>query len=232
MILSLTSGMEFPKLDHAIAPDRVASATWQTVKTRGALGTGTSAANALEFRATSASGTTVYSVVLHPRPSKLKREQVREYIDHLGIPNADARFDEWARTSKGAETAYRYTKYAKTFVRAGAADASHVWSEPAGLRLEFMPQNDPTSLDAGSTLEVMLVDRGKPLGGYPVALLREGGKDPIPSVTDAGGRVRLSLAVPGHYMLRATVLEPSSDPSSTWDVHFTTMTFEVAKPRP
>ena len=229
--LSLSSGMEFPKLDHAIAPDRVASAKWQMASTRGELGTGTSAAHALEFRANPVNGTTVYAVTLHPRPSKLKREQVREYIDHLGISNADAVFAEWQRTSKGDETAYRYMKYAKTFVRAGAADRSRVWAEPAGMRLELVPQNDPTSLNAGSTLDVVLVDRGKPLGRYPMALLREGATEPITATTDADGRVRLSLGTPGRYMLRATVLEPSEEKSAKWDVHFTTMTFEVhAKP--
>lgn len=229
--LSLTSGMEFPKLDHAIAPDRVASARWQTARTRGELGTGTSAANALELRASAGDGVTLYSVMLHPRPSKLKREQVREYVDHLGIPNADAVFAEWQRTAKGDETAYRYMKYAKTFVRAGAADGSRAWAEAAGVRLELVPQHDPTSLVAGGTLDVVLLDRGKPLARYPVALLREGSKEPIASTTDAEGRVRLALPASGRYMLRATVLEPSEDKTAAWDVHFTTMTFEVsAKP--
>lgn len=226
--LSLSSGMEFPKLDHAIAPDRVASAKWQTARNRGELPTGTSAAHALEFRADVGQGITVYSVVLHPRPSKLKREQVREYIDHLGIPNANAAFTEWERTAKSNETGYRYMKYAKTFVRTGAADTSRVWAEPAGMRLELIPQNDPTSLTAGVTLEVLLADRGKPLPRYPVALLREGAKEPINAVTDAEGRVRLDVPEAGRYMLRATILEPSEDKAAAWDVHFTTMTFEVS----
>lgn len=225
--LSLSSGMEFPKLDHAIAPDRVASAHWQRARGRGALPTGTSAAHALEFRADAAQGITVYSVVLHPRPSKLKREQVREYIDHLGIPNPNEVFGAWQKTAKSEETGYRYMKYAKTFVRTGAADASRAWAEPAGMRLELIPQNDPTSISAGSTLEVVLLDRGKPLARYPVALLREGAKEPVSAVTDAEGRVRLTLRAAGRYMLRATTLEPSADTAARWDVHFTTMTFQA-----
>lgn len=229
MTLSLSSGMEFPKLDHAIAADRVASARLQSAGNRGEISTGTSAAHALEFLADAGEGVTVYSVVLHPRPSKLKHEQVREYIDHLGIPNAKAVYGAWAQTakSKSDETGYRYMKYAKTFVRAGAADTSRVWAEPAGMRLELIPQSDPTSLTAGSTLDVVLVDRGKPLPRYPVTLVREGAQEPVGAVTDAEGRVRLTAAAAGRYMLRATILEPSADKASVWDVHFTTMTFDA-----
>lgn len=118
-------------------------------------------------------------------------------------------------------------KYAKTFVRAGAADPSRVWAAPAEIRLELVPQNDPTSLHTRDTLDVILLDHGKPLVRYPVGLLREGAKDPITSMTDAAGRMRLALPASGRYMLRATVLEPSEDRAAAWDVHFTTMTFEV-----
>lgn len=225
--LSLSSGMEFPKLDHAIAPDRVASARWHAARARGALLTGAPAAHALEFRADRAQGMTVYSVVLHPRPSKLKREQVREYIDHLGIPNANEVFAAWQQTSKAEQTDYRYMKYAKTFAATGAPDSSRSWADPAEMRLELIPQNDPTCVPSGGTLDVMLLDRGKPLPRYPVALLREGAKEPASAVTDAEGRVRLTLPAAGRYMLRATTLEPSADTAARWDVHLTTITFHA-----
>lgn len=222
--LSVSSGMAFPELDHAIAPDRVAAAKWRTAEGGGELPAGKPAEHALAFRAEAPQGVTVYSIVLHPRPSKLKRAQVREYIDHLGIPNANEVFAAW-ETAKPEETAYRYVKYAKTFVRAGAGEASRAWRDPLGLRLELVPQNDPTALASGKTLEVVLLDGGKPLGRYPVTLLREGAKEVMSAVTDAEGRVRLTLPAAGRYMLRATTLEPSADRDSRWDVHFTTMTF-------
>lgn len=225
--LSLSSGMEFPKLDHSIAPDRVAAAWWQSADDRGDLPSGKPGAHALEWHIDATEGVTQFSVVLHPRPSKLKPEQVREYIDHLGIPSSAAVFADWERTSKGAETSYRYMKYSKTFVRAGAAGALPIWAREAGMRLELVPQNDPTSLVSGATLEVLLVQKGEPLPRYPVALLREGAKAPSVAMTDTEGRVRLALPAAGHYMLRATTLEPSEDTTALWDVRFTTMTFEI-----
>jgi len=230
--LSLSSGMEFPKLDHAIASDRLASATWRSSRGAGILPAARAAAHALELRVDAGKGVTAFSVVLLPRPSKLKREQVREYVHHLGIPNADAIYAEWERTSRLEETSYRYVKYTKTFVRIGSARESRVWNEPDGMRLELVPQNDPTSIVSGGKLGVLLLDQGKPLPNYPVVLIREGAKEPIASLTDAGGRVRLTLSGSGRYMLRATTLESSAENAITWDVHFTTMTFYVAPGKP
>lgn len=224
--LSLSSGMEFPKLDHAIAADRVDSATWRTARDQGELPTGTAAAHALELRANAGAGVTAFAVVLHARPSKLKREQVREYIDHLQIPNAKAVYEMWEQSPKKDETGYRYMKYATTFVRVGRAE-SRVWADPAGMRLELIPRNDPTSVTAGAMLGVILLDRGKPLPRYPVSLLHEGAKEPVRVFTDDEGYARIALPEAGRYMLLATVLEPSADAASAWDVHFTTMTFEA-----
>jgi twitching motility protein PilT len=55
-------------------------------------------------------------------------------------------------------------KHAKTYVRVGRrADSS--WSEPLGLGLEIVPTADPTSLRAGSPLQVRLLKDGQPLAG-------------------------------------------------------------------
>ncbi len=225
--LSISSGMAFPALDHAIAADRVEIARWRSGRGEGKLPSGRVGTHALELTGHAARGVTAFWVVLHPRPSTLKRSQVREYLTHLGIPNADAAFEEWERTSQADETGYRYTKYAKTFVRTGNAGNLRVWSEPTGMVLELVPQSDPTSVVSGGTLDVLLLNRGNPLAGYPVSLLRDGIKDARTAVTDSEGRVRLTLPEAGETMLRATTLEPSADTASAWDVHFTTMTFEV-----
>ena len=229
--LSVTSGMEFPKLDHAIAGDRVAAAQWRSSNRRGSLPAGNGAAHALELRARIGRGVTQMWLVLHPRPSRLKRDQVAEYVHHLGIPDAEAVVAEWRKTPETEETAYRYMKYAKTFVRAGANDELRTWATPAGMPLELVPQHDPTSLAAGRAFDVVLLHEGKPLQRYPVALVSEGAKDAIRALTDDRGRVTLSLPAAGQYMLRATTLERSGDGASLWDVHFTTMTFEVRPAR-
>lgn len=228
--LSLSSGMEFPTLDHAIAADRVASATWRSSRGNGTLPRGTPAANALTFSAAAPKGTALYAVSLHPRPSSLKRAQVREYIDHLGIPDAAAVFSAWEQRPPAEETPYRYMKYAKTIVRRGAPSPSRVWAEPVGMRLEIVPLEDPTTILAGGSIEVLVLDGGKPLAHYPVSMIRSD-TAPIPAVTGADGKVRLPVSAAGPHMIRATKLESSAEKNVVWDVHFATFTFASAKAR-
>lgn len=223
--LSLSSGMEFPKLDHAIKPERVVEAKSRNSSAQAdALGAGIEAAHALTFPARPARGVTTFWAVLHPRPSELKAEQVREYVEHLGIADPESTIARWQK--KGSTgVAYRYMKYAKTFVRVGNSNSGNAWRLPAGMRLELVPETDPTRMTAGSTLRLLLLDHGKPRARYPVSVIHGGVTKPY--VTDGNGRVTVDVAARGPYLVRATTLEPSSAAATEWDVHFTTLTFEA-----
>lgn len=227
--LSLSSGMEFPKLDHAIKPDRVVLAKLQTDAGKPTdLPVGVEGPTALTFRARASKGVTMFWAVLSPRPSELKPEQVREYVGHLGIPDPEGTIAAWEK--KGSmKLAYRYMKYAKTFVRAGRAGGGRVWSQPARMRLELVPQSDPTRVEPGSTLRFLLLDQGRPRGQYPVSVIHDGTTSSL--MTSAEGHVALEVRTPGPYLARATTLEASAAADTEWDVHFTTLAFE-AQPRP
>lgn len=227
--LSLSSGMEFPKLEHAIKSDRVVVAKMQTDSGKPAdLPAGVESSNALMFRARAAKGVTMFWAVLNPRPSELKPEQVREYVGHLGITDPEGTIAAWEK--KGStKLAYRYMKHAKTFVRAGRAGGGQAWSKPAGMRLELVPQTDPTRVGPGGTLQFQLLDQGKPRGRYPVSVIHDGATSAF--TTDAEGHVAIEVRKPGPYLVRATTLEASAAPDTEWDVYFTTLVFE-AQPRP
>ena len=223
--LSLTSGMEFPQLEHAIKRDRVAIA-----EARGESGrlvevrVSGDAAKSLTLKAQAPRGVTAFWVVLQPRPSELKAEQVREYVDHLNVPDPAAMYEAWRK--KGATALnYRYTKYAKTFVRAATSGGSRSWSDAVGLRLELVPENDPTRLTAGQTLRLVLFDEGKARWRHPVSVINGGATRMY--MTDDDGRVTIDVRSAGQYLVRATTVEPSAIPTSEWDVHFTTLTFEA-----
>ena len=173
----------------------------------------------------------MYAVTLHPRPWSLKRAQVGEYINHLGIPDAAGVFSAWEQHTPVEETPYRYMKYAKTILRRGVAGSSRAWAQPVGMRLEIVPQSDPTAVTAGGTIDVLVLDGGKPLAGHPISMLRAGGGEPFTAVTAPDGRASLRVSAPGPYLIRATRLEPSADSAFVWDVHFTTLTFEAAGAR-
>lgn len=228
--LSLTSGMEFPKLDHAIKSDRIADAKARSTHARTeALPVGVERAHALTFRTRTQNGVTAFWTVLHPRPSQLKAEQVPEYVQHLGISDAEQTIERWRKQGSTGVT-YRYTKYAKTFVRVGsaldsAATGRDAWATPAGLRLELVPESDPTRLIAGSTLRLVLLDAGQPRARYPVSVVHGGATTAY--VTDDGGHVTVDIRGHGPYLVRAATLERSPIAASEWDVHFTTLTFEA-----
>lgn len=223
--LSVTSGMEFPKLDHAIKPDRVAEARSRAGGGEtAALPAPREAAHALTFRGRAGRGVTAFWVVLHPRPSQLKPEQVREYVEHLGIANPEGTIARW-QTEGSRGVAYRYVKYAKTFVRAASTATNDAWRIPAGMRLELMPESDPTRLSAGSMIRFVLVDRGKPIPRYPVSVIHRSTTKTY--TTDEDGRVTIDVASGGPYLVRATTLERSAAAGTDWDVHFTTLTFEA-----
>ena len=223
--LSLTSGLEFPELDHAIKPERVAVAKTRhpsglvadlTVKGEGS--------NALVLTGSAARGVNTYWAVLHPRPSELSAEQVREYVEHLNVPDADTWRMAWEKRRQST-LKYRYTKYAKTFVRAGAGAGEQAWSQPTEGRLELVPENDPTQLRDGDSLRLLLLEKGEPRPRYPLSVIHGG--TPRLYQTDEHGRVTIDAPSAGPYLVRATTLETSAAPATDWDVHFTTLTFEV-----
>ena len=223
--LSVTSGMKFPELDHAIKPERVAIAKARysagtvadlTVKGEGA--------SALVLTARAAPGVAVFWVVLHPRPSQLPAEQVREYVEHLNVPAPDTWRLAWEKTRQKT-LKYRYTKYAKTFVRNGSGDGARTWSDETAMRLEFVPRNDPTSLRAGDTLRLLLLEKGAARPRYPLSVIHGGATRLYQS--DEDGRVTIDVPSAGPYLVRATTLETSAVPAAEWDVHFTTLSFEA-----
>ena len=225
VILSLTSGMEFPQLESAIKADRIAiakardeSASWLEVRVLDA------AAKSLTLEAQAPRGVTTFWVVLQPRPSQLEAKQVREYVDHLNVPDPAGIYETWRK--KGETTLnYSYTKYAKTFVRAGTPEGGRGWNDATGMRLELVPENDPTVIRAGHTLRLVLLDQGRVQGRYPVSVIHAGATRIY--TTDSDGRVIVDVPAAGPYLVRATTVAPSSVPATEWDVHFTTLAFEA-----
>lgn len=227
--LSLTSGMEFPQLDHAIKSSRVAIARQRTPAGTFDIEAITEGANALQFGAeVNAAGVATLWVVLHPFASELKAEQVREYVAHLGLGDPASVIAAWEKTGEGP-VKYRYTKYAKTFVRVGDSSEASRWRDATGMQLELTPEHDPTSVSAGGTIAFLLSSGGRPLPHYPVSLVGESVADAATHRTDGEGRVRLQLPGTGRYMVRATTLESSAAPDTRWDVHFTTVTIEASR---
>lgn len=121
-----------------------------------------------------------------------------------------------------------YSRCAKSLVRVGSGMGSG-WDKPLGLALELVPEADPYALAPGGELPVRLLYQGKPLAGALVAAFSKERPDAkVTARSDAEGRVRLRLAGPGVWLVKAVhMVEPPQDAGADWESLWASMTFEA-----
>ncbi len=222
---SLTSGMKFPALEHAIRPERIRIARFRQGTLETDLGSSSSARSALQFQAAfPAAGFVAAWVTLEPRTLELTDAKVREYFAEI---NASPEIrDHWAQRKGRRKWKETYTKHAKTFLRVGDAPPDASWEKPVGLLLEFVPLQNPVTLKVGEHAGFLLLENGNPLRNCAVGLLFEGNPKRQFQTTDAEGRVTFELARPGQALFYAVQLRANGE---EWQSDFTTLTLSVGK---
>jgi uncharacterized GH25 family protein len=221
----LTSGMSFPASEVGVKPDRLARASSRLGETVSDLVREAAGKKALRLKARfSEPGVAAVWIESKPRSLELKPAEVREYLEEIGAWDSIGRKWETAGQGKWRES---YTKRAKTYVRVGQPAPDDSWARPVGMDLELVPENDPTRLTAGEELRVLLLSNGQPVPDVAVGLLAGNAKSGSLSKTDSEGQVRLRFERSGWWLIRATVLEPSSKPNLDWETRFTTLTVFV-----
>ena len=65
---------------------------------------------------------------------------------------------------------------------------------------------------------------GKGLAGFSPAAVAEGPAKPVMQTTDGDGRGRFPLDRPGAWLIKGTLLEPSTAADTDWESVFTTLT--------
>ena len=221
IILSVSSGMDFPKPDTALRLDRVTRAWARQGETQAQL----EALNVI-------GGTTVLRSMLK-RPGLAKI-----WLDLPAIPLelpsnlVDVYFDEiqaepalreaWAK-DQPRPWLESYAKFATTFVRVGPPDPSdRSWAEPIGGSLEIVPESDPTALGADPKLSVRVLKFGAPLAGLMLAAQAGGERDW--RRTDENGRVSFQLKGSGPWLIHGTQLTRVKRADLEWESWFATLT--------
>lgn len=124
-----------------------------------------------------------------------------------------------------------YSRCAKSLIRVGTSPDGAVsgWDRPLGLALELVPEADPHAPAAGGELPVRLLYQGKPLAGALVAAFsKERPEEKVTARSDAEGRVRLRLAGPGVWLVKAVhMVEPPREAGADWESFWASMTFEA-----
>ena len=134
----------------------------------------------------------------------------------------------WAAVPEPRRWRELYVKNTKTFVRVGEPPAGdRAWAEPLGLRLEIMPERDPTALRVGDDLPVRVLHGGKPFARFTVAFVAAGEKKEHLTITDAEGRAHAVLDTAGAWLVHGTDLRPVMRKDLEWESDFTTMVVEA-----
>jgi hypothetical protein len=222
--LDLTSGMGFPAPESSVQPNRLAATGLRIAGRTLPLDAGNPDKTALRLSVrTSGTGVAALWIATRPRTLSLTSAEVQEYLREIGA--AEEVESRWRRQQRWRET---YVKLAKTYVRVGQPTGDPSWHEPVGLQLEIVPLADPTTLLVGSELSVQVLRDGKPLPRFSVSALPSATIEPIMRRTGGDGRAVFSLDRPGPWLLRGTLIEPSSSPDADWQSLFTTLTVQVA----
>lgn len=232
--LDLTSGMGFPANESAVAPAQVRLARLRTAAGTAALPAPSAGVRALRFRVPlRRAGVATVWVSLAPRAVTRDSVQVIGYLAEIGAPDSvrvaylrQLPVDGVRRwRERSARHASTHLLVSSPLRPRPAVDAS--WGEPTGMPLELVPLHDPTTLRAGDTLHVRLLQRGRPLAWTAVGLVGPDGRALPARRTDADGRAALALPRAGRWLLRAAQLRHASTAPLDWESDFATLTVAV-----
>jgi hypothetical protein len=230
--ISFTSGMAFPRNEHAIKSERVEQAFVLLAGEKTQLAKRELAPKSLEFPIMPPNvGVATVFINLQPKTLDLKPRLVREYLAEIGASDSlKAVWKKVPNTDNTRRWRESYTKHAKTHIFIGAeanVRQDSAWKQPCGMALEIVAEAHPGLLRAKTEFPVRVLLDGKALPNFPVGCLREGSKQGTLQTTDAEGRVSMKLLQKGRYLLRGTLLKPATTSDMDWQSHFTTLTIEV-----
>lgn len=191
----------------------------------------------LNFR-TGPPGNYAVGVSTRPRMIELSADDFNAYLKHDGVLDTlQARED---RGQSGLDARERYAKHVKTIVQVGE-QTSPAWQQRFGYPVEFVPLQNPYSLSAGDTIEVVFLEDGRPVANQRVYASHEGfhGHDEqgnhieaFQGRTDKDGKVRIPLGEPGRWYVRTILMKESADEGVDYESKWATLTFEIRPDRP
>lgn len=186
-----------------------------------------------------AAGQYLIVIGLAPRVFRETPAGVMRFLKAEGGTLEAARLER-SNTFAGLDSViFTHAGYAATIAEVGTG-GPRAFARTAGIRLEFVPVNDPSPLRVGDTLHVTMLGNGSPVPGIGIELAT--GLDSAAASTaavsrvaftaDAQGVVHIPLSRVGPVMLRsAYVSRKAGGAAREWDVSRTTFVFNVL-PRP
>jgi len=160
-------------------------------------------------------------VQLDPFEFELPADKIEIYFKEIR-PNA-AVLAAWADLkARGLPFIERYTKSARW-------DGASASPTPTGTAMDVLREAPAGAITAGTEATFKLLRDGQPLADLPVELINERSQIGLWHRTDADGRIRAKLPLPGRWLLRGTDLRLSASDATKWESQFITYAFEVAR---
>lgn len=172
-------------------------------------------------------GEFVLAVSTAPALIELEPAKFKEYLVEEGLTEiVQWRESHGEAGKKGKE---RYSKYAKSILVSGEADA--FGCKPVGFAIEIIPEADVYSLKRGDSLPVRVLFRGKPANGLQVesSWAAEGNnRTRVIGRTGPDGRIRIPLREAGAWRIHTIKMERCREPQiADWESFWASMTFEL-----
>ena len=179
-------------------------------------------------------GTYIGVVVIKPRFIEIKAADFERYLTHEGLDAVIAgRARAGESTRPGRE---RYSRFGKTLIRVGDAQAGANATRPVGLRIELVPLTDPTTVKPGERCRFRLLFDGKAVAGARVGAIfasAKAGPDewPLTARTGAEGEVEFTLNDRGPWLVRSVhMVRRSSEggaEAADWESYWASLSFAL-----
>lgn len=158
---------------------------------------------------------------LAPFEFELPADKIEVYFNEIR-PSA-AVLAAWADLrARGLPFIERYTKSARI-------DGANAAPRPTGTAMDVLREAPSGPLAVGAEATFQVLREGRPLADFNVELVNERSPVGLWHRTDAQGRLRARLPLPGRWLLRGTDLRLSASDPTRWESQFITYAFEVAR---
>ena len=173
------------------------------------------------------SGAYLGVMTITPRMIDMKGQEFIDYLKEEGLDHIIAARKASGDADKNAKE--RYARYAKIALRSGAGSAEHL-TRAVGLKAEFVPSTDPSSLKAGQTLTVQLLAEGKPVADAAVTGVSSGEGPAVKARTDGNGRATLNIDREGAWLIKTVHMAKSPSPDADYESYWVTLAFHAGAP--
>ena len=182
---------------------------------------------------TAGAGTYVVGLSTAPKMMELSAEDFNEYLAHDGVLDVLEKRQKHGTVDQPANE--KYSKHVKTILQEGD-EVSESSAARLGYPIEIVPLSNPSQLNQGETLEVLVIADGQPVANQLVYASYAGfhahgddgtHREAISVRTDAEGNASIEVSRVGRWYVRLIRMVESEEEGVDYESNWATLTFEV-----